>query len=57
MVFSPKGWEFSAQGNALGFRVRFVQQPERLRETVLGLSQPFRLLSCERTATQGVALG
>jgi hypothetical protein len=43
LVFSPKGWEFSAQGNALGGR---RSQPKSAQPEGLGqvaLSQPFRL--------------
>lgn len=40
-VFSPKDWEFLAQGNALGRRSHQTHQPEGLGQRAV--SQPFRL--------------
>src|SRR5262245_25270216 len=52
LVFSPKGWEPSAQGNALGGRCIHSAQPERLGERTLAALQAAGLWS---TRTQGSA--
>jgi hypothetical protein len=54
-VFSPKGWDSIAQGNALGRSIRSLQ-PEGLRQESLRLSHPFRVQKTTNR-TQGVALG
>ena len=57
-VFSPKGWEFSAQGTALGpsrGHLAWTTSPKGWES----LSQPFGLepFGCVGPATQGGALG
>jgi hypothetical protein len=51
-VFSPKGWDYSARGNAPGFVVGDLQ-PEGLREIVAALQAAVN----RGPIPQGVALG
>jgi hypothetical protein len=54
-VFSPKGWDNIAQGNALGGEWYWVSQPEGLRQE--NSSQAFSLQRQITLRTWGVAPG
>ena len=56
-TISPKGFNRSAQGNALGFCSWETTSPERAKQIGRILVSRFQGYMIERLATQGVALG